>query len=267
MRRTLSRLSIPTMPALVLLVLVGLSPQAGGQQPYKPPRTADGHPDLMGVWQVVNAASFDLEDHPATLGVPAGLGVVEGGEIPYKPEALAQRNKNRQERLTADPAAKCFLPGVPRVTYMPFPFQIFQDSVGVLIIYEYVDAMRQVYTGGGLHAKHPEGRDGAWMGDSRGRWEGDTLVVDVAGFNDQTWLDASGNFHGERLHVVERYTRTAPDHMKYEATIEDPDVFTRPWKITMPLYRRQEQPARLLEYYCPHDVDVAKAQKAAAEKK
>jgi hypothetical protein len=245
--------------SLVLLAVVVLSSRADGQQAYKPPRTVDGKPDLQGIWQVVNAASFDLEDHAATLGVPAGLSVVEGGEIPYKPEALAKRNKNRQERLTADPATKCYLPGVPRVTYMPYPFQIFQNAESVVIVHEYVGATRSIYMSGpGLHGSHGE-LDGTMMGDARGRWEGDTFVVDSIGFNDETWLDASGNYHSDALHVVERFTRTGPDHMRYEATIEDPQVFTRPWKISMPLYRRQERPLRLLEYLCSHDLEVAKA--------
>jgi hypothetical protein len=256
MRRGFSGLSTLTIPALVVLALVGLSPRVEGQQPYKAPRTADGHPDLQGIWQAVNTASWNLEDHASMLGVPPGLSVVEGGEIPYKPEALAKRKKNFEERLTADPAAKCHLPGVPRVTYMPHPFQIFQNAEGVVIVYEYVGSTRTIYTSGGLHGSHPEGAF-AYMGDPRGRWEGDTLVVDVVGFTDETWLDASGNYHSDALHVVERYTRTGPDHMRYEATIEDPNVFTRPWKISMPLYRRQERPMRLLEYYCHHDLEAA----------
>ena len=259
--------STSRMPALVLLALIGYGPGAAAQA-YKAPRTVDGHPDVQGIWQALNSAAWDIEDHPAQLGVPAGISVVEGGDIPYKPEALVQRNKNRRARATDDPTAKCFLPGVPRATYMPLPFQILQSRDGVLIAYEYVGAVRQIYTSGGPHGQHPpEGREGAWMGDSRGHWEGDTLVVDADRFNDQTWLDASGNFHSDALHVVERYTRTGPDHMRYEATIEDPGVFTRPWRISMPLYRRQETPARLLEYYCQHDIDVAKDRAHAEGKK
>ena len=237
------------------------------QAKYKAPRTIHGQPDLQGVWQVLNTANWDLEDHSGQLGLPPGLSVVDGGDIPYNPEALAQRNKNRQQRLTADPVARCQLPGVPRAAYLPFPFQIIQNAEGVLIAYEYVSANRQIYTAGGDHGTRASNIDGLYMGDSRGHWEGDTLVVDVARFGDQTWLDASGNYHSDQLHVVERYTRTGPDHIRYEATIEDPQVFTRPWKISMALYRRQEQPARLLEYICTHDVDVAKGQRIATEGK
>ena len=266
MRRNLSRLSLLAMPALVVLVIVGLSPQADGQQAYRVPKTLDGHPDLQGIWQVLNAANWNLEDHTGSLGVPPGIGVVEGGDIPYKPEALAKRQKNYEQRLTADPMAQCRLPGVPRATYLPHPFQIVQNAETVNFAYEYVNANRQVYTTGGVHGKHPEGWDGMWMGDSRGRWEGDTLVVDAATFNEDTWLDASGNYHSDQLHVVERYTRTGRDHMRYEATIEDPQVFTRPWKISMTLYRVQDR-NRLLEYFCPHDIDVMKGQKHAEGRK
>ena len=215
--------------------------------PYAPSRTPDGHPDLQGVWQVLNTAAWNLEDQGASLGVPPGHGVVEGGVIPYTPEALVRRTENFANRATRDPEAKCYLPGVPRITYMPHPFQIVQQADKVSILYEYLHAIRYVYMNGNPHQKGPIEW---WMGDSRGSWEGNTLVVDVIHFNDRTWLDRAGNFHSSALHVVERYTPTGPDHMLYEATIEDDQVFTRPWKISMPLYRRQEQTAELLEYQC-----------------
>jgi hypothetical protein len=214
---------------------------------YAPPRTPDGRPDLQGIWQVLTTAAWDIQDHRAEKDVPAGQGIVEGNEIPYQPWAAAKKNENYQNRLTADPERKCYLPGVPRITYMPYPFQIFQFGGEITILYEYVHAVRNIYMDG---SPHPKGHIDFWMGDSRGRWEGDTLVVDVIHFNDQTWFDRAGNFHSEALHVVERYTRTGPDHMSYEVTIEDPKVFTRPWKMTMPLYRRQEKNVQLLEYEC-----------------
>ena len=215
---------------------------------YEPPRTADGHPDLQGVWQVLNTAAWDLEDHGASLGVPAGHGVVEGGAIPYQPWALEKKKENFEQRATLDPENKCYLPGVPRITYMPHPFQIIQQADKVSIAYEYLRTVRYIYMNGN---PHPPGPIEWWMGDSRGHWDGDTLVVDVIHFNDQTWFDRAGNFHSSALHVVERYTPTGPNHMLYEATIEDPEVFTRPWKISMPLYRRQEANSELLEYQCP----------------
>ena len=216
-------------------------------QAYSVPRTSFGHPDLAGIWQTVNTAVWDVEAHPASLGVPAGQSVVLGGEIPYRESALARREENYANRLTADPEAQCRMVGAPRITYMPYPFQIVQTPTQVSILYEYVHTIRSIF----LDSEHPE--DSAiryWMGDSRGRWEGDTLVVDVANFTDETWFDRSGNFHSEALHVVERYTPTGPDHMLYEVTIEDSEVFAEPWQMSMPLYRRQEANSRLLEYEC-----------------
>ena len=232
------------------VICVGLSIPAAGQtsgQVSTLPRTPDGQPDLQGFWQVINTAAWDIQDHPARLGVPAGQGVVEGNEIPYQPWALAKKQENFENRETADPETKCYMPGVPRITYMPYPFQILQFPDRVLILYEYVHVTRTVYMDG---SPHPDGHIDFWMGDSRGRWEGDTLVVDLIHFNDQTWFARAGNFHSAALHVVERYTRSGPVHMTYDVTVEDPEVFTRPWKMSMPLYRRQEVDIQLLEYEC-----------------
>jgi len=235
---------------------------AAGKAPvYTPPRTADGQPDLQGIWQVLNlAAAWDLEPHTASQGVPAGLGVIvdpPAGMIPYQPWAAARKLENFKQRETGDPLAKCFKPGVPRLTYLPFPFQIVQSPQAVMIFYEYVHNYRTIH----LNRKtHVDGLD-FWNGDSIGRWEGNTLVVDVANFNGQTWLDRAGNFHSEALHVVERYTRTDAGTMTYEATIEDPKVFTRPWKISFPLHLRREPNVRLLEYEChAYAEDAAKEQ-------
>jgi hypothetical protein len=211
------------------------------------PRTADGKPNLSGVWQVLNAAAWDLLGHEASKGVPAGRSVVDGNEIPYTPAAAAKKKLNFENRATLDPEAKCFLPGVPRITYMPYPFQIFQTPAAVTILYEYNHAFRNVYTNG---TQHPKGHIDWWMGDSRGRWEGDTLVVDVVDFNEETWFDRAGNFHSDALHLVERYTLMDPDHINYEVTVEDPKVFTRPWKMNMTLYRRQEKNVQILDYEC-----------------
>jgi hypothetical protein len=215
-------------------------------QTYRAPRTSAGHPDLQGIWQAMPTAVWNLEDHGAELGVPAGQGVVKEGLIPYLPSALAKRRENYANRRTEDPEAKCFMAGVPRSNYMPYPFQIVQAPTQVSILYEYVHTFRNIH----LNSPHPPGPIEWWMGDSRGKWEGETLVVDVVHFSDQTWLDRSGNYHSNSLHVVERYTRTGPDHILYEATMEDPKVFARPWTISLPLYRRQEKHAQLLEYEC-----------------
>jgi hypothetical protein len=217
--------------------------QSGG---YTGPRTPDGKPDLNGIWQVFNAAHWDLEPHSAEEGVPAGQGVVEGGTIPYKPEALAKRKENHEKRATADPLLRCYLPGVPRITYVPLPFEIVQTPKYVTIAYEFAHARRIIYTDGSPHVEALE----FWMGDSRGRWEGDTLVVDSNSFNDKTWFDKAGNYHSDALHVVERYTPIDPQHITYEATIEDPKVFTRPWKLSLMLYRRLEAGLQLLDYDC-----------------
>jgi hypothetical protein len=243
----------------VLAFLCGLvALPAAGQ--YKAPRTADGKPNLNGIWQALNTANWDLEAHAARPGLvvalgaeaaePGGLGVVEGGTIPYLPAALAARKKNFETRLTADPEIKCYLPGVPRATYMPYPLQIFQSDKAIAIAYEYDGAFRNIY----LKDPGPAPAD-AWMGQSVGHWEGETLVVDVTGLDERTWFDRSGNYHSDALHVVERYTATSPDTMNYEATIEDSKVFSRPWKISMPLYRHVEKNAQLLEFKCVEFVE------------
>jgi hypothetical protein len=172
-----------------------------------------------------------------------------GNDLPYRPEAAARQRENYANRATLDPDAKCWLPGVPRATYMGFPFQIVQTPTQISILYEYAHTLRNIF----MNSPHPRGPIEWWMGDSRGRWEGDTLVVDVVHFNDQTWFDRAGNHHSEQLHVVERYTLMSANHINYEATIEDPKVFTRPWKMSMPLYRRLDPNMQILEYECYQD--------------
>ena len=228
-------------------------PEAGGGQTradaasaYDGPRTPEGNPDLSGFWQVLNSAAWDIRPHNAQDGIPAGLGVVVGGDIPYQPWAAEQQQENYANRLTADPVRQCYLPGVPRITYMPFPFRILQTPDHVVVTYEFAHAVRIIYTDG---SPHPLPND-FWMGDSRGHWEGDTLVVDTTHFNGRTWLDAAGNFHSDALHVVERYTPTTPYHIDYEVTLEDPNVFTRPWTMRMTLYRRMDEGLQILDYDC-----------------
>jgi hypothetical protein len=232
--------------SLASVTLTGQAP-AAAPQTYRAPRTPDGHPDLQGIWQVLNTAAWDIQDHSAQQGVPAGQGVVEGNDIPYQPLAAAKKKENYENRTTADPEARCYLPGVPRITYMPFPFQIIQKPNEVTVLYEYVHTVRYIFMNG---APHPPGPIFWWLGDSRGRWEGDTLVVDVIHFNDQTWFDRAGNFHSDALHVVERYTLIDRDHINYAVTVEDPKVFTRPWNMSMILYRHTEKNFQLLDYEC-----------------
>jgi hypothetical protein len=244
----------------------------GGQFPaYRAPRlSGTNQPNLNGIWQALTSADWDVQGHDAQPGLhpelegtydaqPAGQSIVEGGEIPYKPEMLAKKRANFEKRAvvdvisegadwyaSGDPELKCYLPGVPRATYMPFPFQIVQGSGSyILIAYEYASTTRTIR----MNSNDKPPAD-SWMGWSRGHWEGDTLVVDVVGFNDLTWFDRAGDFHSDALHVVERYTPVSPYHLQYEATIDDPKVFTRPWKISLPLYRRMDKGAQLLEDKC-----------------
>jgi hypothetical protein len=254
---------------------IGAISVAGQATPaYRAPRAADGHPDLNGIWQAMNEANYDIQAHMAkpalqvrrgpygpipaasvlAMGavgaVPPGLGIVEGDEIPYKPDALAKKKDNQDHWADLDPEVKCYLPGVPRANYMPYPFQILQSQKAIFFAYEYAGAVRNIY----LKDPGPAPVD-SWMGQSVGHWEGETLVVDVTGFNDSTWFDRAGNYHSEALHVVERYTRTSPETMNYEATMDDKNVFTRPWKISMPLYKRVEKNAQLLDFKCVEFVE------------
>jgi len=232
---------LPCHFALVLLVC-GI---AYGQSAI--PRTAEGRPDLSGIWQVMNTAEWDIQDHQARPDAPAGLGVVQGDQIPYQAWAAAKKKENFEKRATEDPLAKCYLPGVPRITYTPLPFQIFQTPKQVTIFYQYAHAVRHIFANG---SKHPDGHIDWWLGDSRAQWQGDTLVVDVNDFNDLTWFDRAGNFHSDELHVVERYTLADADHINYEVSVEDPKVFTRPWRMSMILYRHKEKNFQLLEHEC-----------------
>ena len=238
-------------------------------------RTADGRPDFSGIWQANNEANWDLQAHEARPGavtqpgvypsyayarvpaapvlalgaaggVPASLGVVEGdGQIPYTPAAAAMRKENGENWIDRDPELKCYLPGVPRAMYMPYPFQIVQGTNKINMAFAFTSTARTIH-----FDKVEEPPDDTYMGHSVGRWEGDTLVVDVTRFNGKNWFDRAGNFHSDALHLVERFTPITRDAIRYEVTIEDPKTFTRPWKISMPLYRRLEPTMELLEYRC-----------------
>jgi hypothetical protein len=234
-------------------ILVVLSMFGGAATAQTVPRTADGKPNLQGIWQAHNRASYNLEQHVARHGMPAGEGVVEGDEIPYQPWALTQKLANFANRATVDPLAQCFLPGVPRIMYMEYPFQIFQTAEHVAITFEWSQVHRLIYTNGRppLHAGIE-----SWMGDSRGRWEGDVLVVEVTDHNDRTWFDAAGNFHSDALRVTERYRLRDANTIDYEATVEDSKVFTRPWKIAMQLHR-QTDATRIFEYQCQAEAEEA----------
>jgi hypothetical protein len=234
-----------------------------------------GKPDFNGIWEANNTANWDLQTHQArpmvgqpgltpgsqvlaapvvALGsvgwVPGGLGVVEGEEIPYQPWAAARKKENEEHWIDRDPEIKCFQPGIPRAMYMPHPFQVIQSATKIQMIFEFADAQRTIHLN-----KMEDYPNVLYMGYSVGRWEGDTLVVDVSDFTDATWFDRAGNFHSDALHVTERYTPMGRDAIRYEATIEDPKVFTRPWKISMPLYRRLEPNAQLTDFRCVEMVE------------
>ncbi|MEM1245817.1 MAG: hypothetical protein AAGK22_05570 [Acidobacteriota bacterium] len=238
------------------------------------PRLANGKPDFNGIWQALNTANYDIEPHMARhamqlregphgplpapkvmyLGavgsVPGGMGIVEGGKIPYTEEGLKKKQENFDNWIDLDPEIKCYLPGVPRANYMPYPFQIFQNEGNFFIAYEYANAVRDIYM------EDPgEAPVDSWMGWSYGTWDGDTFVVKVTGQYDSTWFDRSGNHHSDQMVVTERWTMMGPNHINYEATIEDPQTFTEPWKIQFPLYRRMEQNARLMDFRCVEFVE------------
>jgi hypothetical protein len=233
------------------------APAGQGRGAAAPARLARiaGRPNLNGIYQAINTAHWNLEDHSAAatpfwqLGalyaIPAGQSVVEGGTIPYLPAALKKRQENMAGWPKSDPEAKCYMPGIPRATYMPYPFQIVQGQRDILFVYEYASANRIVHM-----SNHQESPVDSWMGWSNGKWDGDSLVIEVTGFNDQSWFDRAGNHHTERLKVTERYTPQGDNVLMYQATMEDPGTFSRPWTIRMPLYRRVEPNAHLLEFKC-----------------
>lgn len=233
-------------------ILLGSTGSAFAQNTV--PRTSGGKPNLNGIWQVLNEANWNLEAHVASQGavhtlgaigaVAPGLGVVQGGSIPYLASAKAERQKNFDNRRTEDPEAKCFMAGIPRSTYLPHPFQIVQGDGDIMMVYQYAGAVRTINMG-----KATEAPVDSWMGWANGKWEGNTLTVVVTGLN-ANWLDRSGNFASENRKVTEKYTLTDADHIRYEATIEDPSVFAAPWTIRMTLYRRLEPDARLMDFRC-----------------
>jgi hypothetical protein len=243
----------------VFLAIPGFT-QARGAATSNIPRMPDGKPNFTGLWQALGTAYWDIRDHSAQPGaffqlgatgaMPAGQGIVEGGEIPYAPAAAAKQKENFQNRLKLDPEVKCYMPGIPRANYMAFPFQVIQSQRDIAFAYEYATSNRVVNMG-----KFREGAVDTWMGTSNGKWEGDTLVVDVSGLNGNSWFDRSGNFQTENTHVVERFTLPDADHINYEATIDDKTIYTRPWKISTVFYRRKEKGAQLNEFKCVEYVE------------
>jgi hypothetical protein len=268
-----STIAVAVTAAAVGAIISLSVPRTAGQA-ARPSRTADGKPNFSGIWQANNEANWDLQAHEARPGavtqpgvypyayarvpappvlalgaaggVPGSLGVVQGdGEIPYRPDAAGIKKENGERWIDRDPELKCYLPGIPRAMYMPYPFQIVQSTNKIHMAYAFSNSARTI------HLDKVEGPpDDTWMGHSVGRWEGDALVVDVTNFNDKAWFDRAGNFHSDALRLVERFTPISSDAIRYEVTMEDPKVFTRPWRIAMPLYRRLEPNMQLLEYRC-----------------
>jgi hypothetical protein len=254
-RTSMMAAGVAAVVTLVALPAVVRGQARGGAAAARVPRTADGKPNLNGIWQAMTGANWNLEDHGAGPGpffqegaigaMPAGQSVVEGGDIPYKPEAKAKRDDNYRNRWTRDPEVKCYMGGIPRTNYMPYPFQIVQSPQNILFAYEYASSNRVVNMG-----KPTEAPVDSWMGWSNGHWEGDTLVVDVTGLNGNAWLDRAGNYTTDMTHVVERFTLMDADHINYEATITDSSLYTRPWKINVVLYKHLEKNFQLLEFKC-----------------
>lgn len=245
---TIHRLATITAFALTSALVAAPKRDIASQQPL--PRTADGKPNLDGIWQASSTAAADLQDHAAGYNMLAGRSVVAGGAIPYQPWAAGKKAENSKNRQRADPLNSCYMPGVPRIMYLDYPFQIFQTPRAVALTFEWSLVYRLIYTDGTPHSDNID----SWMGDSRGRWEGDTLVVDVNNQNDQTWFDMAGDFHRNALHVVERYRMTDADTIQYEATIDDAKVFTKPWTLSLALHRRTDR-NRLFEYVCQAEAE------------
>ncbi|MDE0980502.1 MAG: hypothetical protein OSB11_00870 [Gammaproteobacteria bacterium] len=241
------------LAASLLVMLSSISVAAEGDFV---PRTADQKPDFNGIWQAIGSAHWNIEPHAADFSplvelgaigaIPAGLGIVEGGSIPYTSEARAKQQENRADWLALDPVVKCYMPGVPRATYLPFPFQIIQSPDHVVMAYEFASASRIVY----MDRPDFEAPIFSWMGHSRGHFEGDSLVIDVTDQVPDTWLDRAGNHHSDALRVTERYTHVGPNTLMYEATLEDPNVYTQAWTLKFPLYRRLDENMQILEFKC-----------------
>jgi hypothetical protein len=242
---------VSLLPA-VPLAAQGRGAPASAAAAFRAPRIAAlNQPNFQGIWQTFSSAHYDLEPHAASYGMPAGVGVVvdpASGKIPYTPAGLQKKQANFKNRLADDPHGKCWKPGTPHFVYLPFPFQIVQTGTQVTMISEYVHNVRTIYLNRAKH--YPDGEVDFWNGDSFGKWEGDTLVTDVANFGNMGWLDRSGNHHSEALKVVERFTLIDADTMRYEATLTDPKTFTQPWTIRVLLYRRKEPNLRIMEYEC-----------------
>jgi hypothetical protein len=256
LRRLVLGMLLPRMPLPGMLLpgalmrgalLTGMLVLAGTAAAADRIPRLNGKPDFSGIWQTTSAADFDLQPHSTRKDAPPSAGIVVGNVIPYLPAALEQKKKNFAARATEDPRLKCWTLGTPRGIYYPEPFQIFQRKEDLTVLFEFGHSVRTIHTNG---TEHPTEKNEFWLGDSRGHWEGDTLVVDVTDFEDETWLDRAGDFHSTDMHVVERWKLLDANTIDYKATIEDPKVFSRPWDIEVLLYRHREKNFQLIENYC-----------------
>jgi hypothetical protein len=218
------------------------------------PRTPAGKPDFQGLWEVRppgGNAAYDVEDHlKQVYGIPPGKGVIvdpKDGKIPYLPAAAQRKQDLVEHHMYEDPEAHCFLSGVPRQVYAPFGFTILQPAGYTLMLFENFHAYRVIPMDGRPHLP-PDIK--LYDGDSRGSWDGDTLVVDVTNQNDKTWFDMAGNFHSDAIHVVERYTPADANTINYQATIDDPKTFSRPWTIAFPITRITRPGYEMMELAC-----------------
>ena len=231
---------IQAMIAIVAALCVSAAPALAQKKgaAFTVAKTWYDQPDLQGIWVPVKPVD-NLEKGGYIKDPP-------NGKIPYAAGQAAKRAENLKNAATADLVNKCYMPGVPRLMYMGFPFQLFETKNYVAIASEYSHVFRMIYLDGSPHLDFPD----LWDGDSRGHWDGNSLVTDVTNFNDMTWLDKAGNHHSNQLHVTERFTRTGENSLLYEATISDPMTFTKDWKIAVPMVRKTGPTARIMEHEC-----------------
>ncbi|MET0535691.1 MAG: hypothetical protein ABW171_15860 [Steroidobacter sp.] len=237
-----------SLTGAVLIVTALLTSSLASAAAPKIPRLSNGKPDFSGIWQTTSAAEYDLEPHSGRPDAPPSAGVIDGKFIPYLPAALERKKKNFEVRDREDPRLKCWTLGTPRGIYYREPFQIFQRERDLTLVFQFGHSVRTIHTNGTLH---PEVTDNEfYLGDSRAQWEGDTLVVDVTDFNEETWLDRAGNWHSPKLHVIERWKFLDTNTIEYRATLEDPEAYSRPWTLSVLLHRHREPEFQLIENYC-----------------
>ncbi len=267
----MNRLNLTVWSGILALLASPIAAPAPKTAPAssRVPRAAGGHPDLTGVWQPGSTTPGSWEEANSGNGL-GGTGTKpsapvarsstdrpEGELAPYQPWAAKKVLESFNNRDIDDPTARCLPAGVPRLhSFGLFPMQIVQTPAQIIMLYEYMNVFRVIP----INAKHPDDVEPTYMGDSVGRWEGDTLVVDITGFNDKTWLVGAGTFHSDQLHITERYRRASRDRIDYEAIMEDPKVLTKPWVYRSSMMLREG--TRVREYVCAeNNLDVERYEK------